>query len=145
AEGREPLWALGLTAAVAELGVLVASLDLVAPVFSVCVEGGAIWGFLLAAYLVVNLACALQSVLRSPTWRPRLPYYHWGLSLAGAALCLALMFITSWPCAAIALGMAATVYKYMEYQGAAQEWGEGLRGLSLSAAHFALLRLEEAP
>ncbi|XP_067171067.1 solute carrier family 12 member 6-like [Apteryx mantelli] len=135
-DGREPVWALGLTAAIAELGVLVASLDLVAPIFSV---------FLLTCYLAVNLACALQSLLRTPTWRPRLPYYHWGLSLAGAGLCLVLMFAASWSCAAIALGIAGTVYKYMEYQGAEKEWGDGLRGLSLSAAHFALLRLEETP
>ncbi|XP_068777762.1 solute carrier family 12 member 6-like [Struthio camelus] len=135
-DGREPVWALALTATISELGVLMASLDLVAPIFSV---------FLLTCYLAVNLACALQSLLRTPTWRPRLPYYHWGLSLAGAGLCLVLMFIASWSCAAIALGIAGTVYKYIEYQGAEKEWGDGLRGLSLSAAHFALLRLEEAP
>ena len=28
-------------------------------------------------YLFVNLACALQTLLRTPNWRPRFSYYHW--------------------------------------------------------------------
>ncbi|XP_021239084.1 solute carrier family 12 member 4-like [Numida meleagris] len=84
-------------------------------------------------------------MLPSPGWSPRCRLYHWALSLAGAALCLALMFVTCWFYALPALGMAGMIYKYLEYQGAASEWGEGLRALSLSAARFALLRLEEGP
>uniref|UniRef100_A0A8C7ALF1 Solute carrier family 12 member 6 n=1 Tax=Neovison vison TaxID=452646 RepID=A0A8C7ALF1_NEOVI len=91
----EPTWALLLTAAIAELGILIASLDLVAPILSM---------FFLMCYLFVNLACALQTLLRTPNWRPRFRYYH-----------------------------------------AEKEWGDGIRGLSLSAARFALLRLEEGP
>ncbi|KAB0395469.1 hypothetical protein E2I00_003206, partial [Balaenoptera physalus] len=94
----EPTWALLLTAVIAELGILIASLDLVAPILSM---------FFLMCYLFVNLACALQTLLRTPNWRPRFRYYHWEL--------------------------------------AEKEWGDGIRGLSLSAARFALLRLEEGP
>ncbi|KAM7074388.1 solute carrier family 12 member 6-like isoform 5-T7 [Ciconia maguari] len=92
--GRGRLWPLVATAAVAELGVLLGSLDLLAPVLSV---------FWLTSYLGVNLACALQGLLPTPGWSPRCRLYHWAQS----------------------------------------EWGEGLRGLSLSAARFALLRLED--
>lgn len=28
-------------------------------------------------YLFVNLACAVQTLLRTPNWRPRFKYYHW--------------------------------------------------------------------
>lgn len=28
-------------------------------------------------YGFVNLACVLQSLLRTPNWRPRFKYYHW--------------------------------------------------------------------
>lgn len=63
----EPTWALLLTAAIAELGILIASLDLVAPILSM---------FFLMCYLFVNLACALQTLLRTPNWRPRFRYYH---------------------------------------------------------------------
>ncbi|XP_075346857.1 solute carrier family 12 member 4-like isoform X2 [Mycteria americana] len=132
--GRGRLWPLVATAAVAELGVLLGSLDLLAPVLSV---------FWLTSYLGVNLACALQGLLPTPGWSPRCRLYHWGVSLAGAGLCLGLMLVTCWYCALLALGIGATAYKYLEYRGAQSEWGEGLRGLSLSAARFALLRLED--
>ncbi|XP_051981419.1 solute carrier family 12 member 6-like isoform X1 [Xyrauchen texanus] len=132
----EPTWALLLTAVLAELGILIASLDLVAPILSM---------FFLMCYLFVNLACALQTLLRTPNWRPRFSYYHWTLSFLGMMICLALMFISSWYYAIVAMVIAGMIYKYIEYHGAEKEWGDGIRGLSLSAARFALLRLEEGP
>uniref|UniRef100_A0A6Q2XY23 Uncharacterized protein n=1 Tax=Esox lucius TaxID=8010 RepID=A0A6Q2XY23_ESOLU len=132
----EPTWALLLTAVIAELGILIASLDLVAPILSM---------FFLMCYLFVNLACALQTLLRTPNWRPRFSYYHWALSFLGMIICLALMFISSWYYAIVAIVIAGMIYKYIEYHGAEKEWGDGIRGLSLSAARYALLRLEEGP
>lgn len=185
-------------------------------------------------YLFVNLACALQTLLRTPNWRPRFSYYHWythapadtetcavthsewsvilvsvcrTLSFLGMMICLALMFISSWYYAIVAMVIAGMIYKYIEYHGyvqrcfpsawkytcsvvktsvckivfiiwvsvfyifsvcpgivctcrnihatscllcimcvrAEKEWGDGIRGLSLSAARYALLRLEEGP
>ncbi|XP_069044803.1 solute carrier family 12 member 6-like isoform X2 [Lepisosteus oculatus] len=130
----EPTWALLLTALIAELGILIASLDLVAPILSM---------FFLMCYLFVNLACAVQTLLRTPNWRPRFSYYHWTLSFLGMSICLALMFISSWYYAIFAMVIAGMIYKYIEYHGAEKEWGDGIRGLSLSAARYALLRLEE--
>ncbi|KAG7462172.1 hypothetical protein MATL_G00199650 [Megalops atlanticus] len=132
----EPTWALLLTALIAELGILIASLDLVAPILSM---------FFLMCYLFVNLACALQTLLRTPNWRPRFSYYHWTLSFLGMTICLALMFMSSWYYAIVAMVIAGMIYKYIEYHGAEKEWGDGIRGLSLSAARYALLRLEEGP
>ncbi|XP_077445498.1 solute carrier family 12 member 6 isoform X3 [Stigmatopora argus] len=132
----EPTWALLLTALIAELGILIASLDLVAPILTM---------FFLMCYLFVNLACALQTLLRTPNWRPRFSYYHWSLSFLGMIICLALMFISSWYYAIVAIVIAGMIYKYIEYHGAEKEWGDGIRGLSLSAARYALLRLEEGP
>ncbi|XP_058868445.1 solute carrier family 12 member 6-like isoform X2 [Acipenser ruthenus] len=132
----EPTWALLLTALIAELGILIASLDLVAPILSM---------FFLMCYLFVNLACAVQTLLRTPNWRPRFTYYHWTLSFLGMSICLALMFISSWYYAIVAMVIAGMIYKYIEYNGAEKEWGDGIRGLSLSAARYALLRLEEGP
>uniref|UniRef100_A0A3P9IXB9 Solute carrier family 12 member 7b n=1 Tax=Oryzias latipes TaxID=8090 RepID=A0A3P9IXB9_ORYLA len=132
----EPTWALLLTAAICEIGILIASLDSVAPILSM---------FFLMCYLFVNLACAVQTLLRTPNWRPRFKYYHWTLSFLGMSLCLALMFISSWYYAIIAMVIAGCIYKYIEYRGAEKEWGDGIRGLSLNAARYALIRLEEAP
>ncbi|XP_044032330.1 solute carrier family 12 member 7 isoform X2 [Siniperca chuatsi] len=132
----EPTWALLLTAGICEIGILIASLDAVAPILSM---------FFLMCYLFVNLACAVQTLLRTPNWRPRFKYYHWALSFLGMSLCLALMFISSWYYAIVAMVIAGCIYKYIEYRGAEKEWGDGIRGLSLNAARYALIRLEEAP
>ena len=32
-------------------------------------------------YLFVNLACAVQTLLRTPNWRPRFKYYHWSVQV----------------------------------------------------------------
>ncbi|KAM8882213.1 solute carrier family 12 member 7 isoform 1-T1 [Synchiropus picturatus] len=132
----EPTWALLLTAGICEIGILIASLDAVAPILSM---------FFLMCYLFVNLACAVQTLLRTPNWRPRFKFYHWALSFLGMSLCLALMFISSWYYAIVAMAIAGCIYKYIEYRGAEKEWGDGIRGLSLNAARYALIRLEEAP
>uniref|UniRef100_A0A1A8P6W8 Solute carrier family 12 (Potassium/chloride transporters), member 7 n=1 Tax=Nothobranchius rachovii TaxID=451742 RepID=A0A1A8P6W8_9TELE len=132
----EPTWALLLTAGICEIGILIASLDSVAPILSM---------FFLMCYMFVNLACAVQTLLRTPNWRPRFKYYHWALSFLGMSLCIAIMFISSWYYALVAMVIAGCIYKYIEYRGAEKEWGDGIRGLSLNAARYALLRLEDAP
>uniref|UniRef100_A0AAY4CJ66 Uncharacterized protein n=1 Tax=Denticeps clupeoides TaxID=299321 RepID=A0AAY4CJ66_9TELE len=132
----EPTWALLLTACICESGILIASLDSVAPILSM---------FFLMCYMFVNLACALQTLLRTPNWRPRFKFYHWALSFLGMSLCLSLMFICSWYYAIVAMAIAGCIYKYIEFRGAEKEWGDGIRGISLSAARFALMRLEEGP
>ncbi|XP_028392858.1 solute carrier family 12 member 6-like [Dendronephthya gigantea] len=130
----EPTRALFLTVAIAEIGILVANLDAVAPIITM---------FFLMCYGFVNLACVLQSLLQTPNWRPRFKFYHWFASLIGLCLCLTLMFVSSWYYALVALIVAAGIYKYIEFQGAKKEWGDGIRGLALSAARYGLLRLEE--
>ncbi|KAL7831953.1 hypothetical protein AOLI_G00295010 [Acnodon oligacanthus] len=132
----EPTWALLLTAGICEVGILIGSLDFVAPVLSM---------FFLMCYLFVNLACAVQTVLRTPNWRPRFKFYHWSLSFLGMSLCLSLMFVSSWFYALVGMLIAGCIYKYIEYRGAEKEWGDGIRGLSLNAARYALIKLEEAP
>merc|ERR1712088_1138527 len=132
----EPVRALGITLVISEVAVLIGNVDEIAPLLSM---------FFLMCYGFVNLACALQTLLKTPNWRPGFKYYHWSLSLFGVCMCLAIMFMSSWYFALLAMGIAGVIYKYIEYRGAEKEWGDGLRGLALSAARFSLLRLEEGP
>ncbi|XP_031562034.1 solute carrier family 12 member 6-like [Actinia tenebrosa] len=132
----EPTRALLLTICISEIGILIANLDSVAPIITM---------FFLMCYAFVNLACVVQSLLKTPNWRPRFKYYHWFTSFLGVCLCVALMFISSWYYALVAMIIAAAVYKYIEFQGAKKEWGDGIRGLNLSAARYSLMRLEEGP
>ncbi|XP_043483393.1 solute carrier family 12 member 7 isoform X3 [Leptopilina heterotoma] len=132
----EPTRALIVTILICQCGILLGNVDLLAPLLSM---------FFLMCYGFVNLACALQTLLRTPNWRPRFKFYHWSLSFIGLSLCIAIMFMTSWYYALLAMGMAGLIYKYIEYRGAEKEWGDGIRGLALSAARYSLLRLEEGP
>ncbi|XP_067626916.1 solute carrier family 12 member 4 isoform X4 [Eurosta solidaginis] len=132
----EPTRALLLTVIICQCGILLGNVDLLAPLLSM---------FFLMCYGFVNLACAVQTLLRTPNWRPRFKFYHWGLSLLGLTLCISIMFMTSWYFALIAMGMAIVIYKYIEYRGAEKEWGDGIRGMALTAARYSLLRLEEGP
>ncbi|CAH1393152.1 unnamed protein product [Nezara viridula] len=132
----EPTRALLLTCLICQCGILLGNVDYLAPLLSM---------FFLMCYGFVNLACALQTLLRTPNWRPRFKYYHWSLSFIGLSLCIAVMFMSSWYYALAAMGMAGLIYKYIEYRGAEKEWGDGIRGLALSAARYSLLRLEEGP
>ncbi|XP_055916660.1 solute carrier family 12 member 6 isoform X2 [Eupeodes corollae] len=132
----EPTRALLLTIVICQCGILLGNVDLLAPLLSM---------FFLMCYGFVNLACAVQTLLRTPNWRPRFKFYHWSLSLIGLTLCISVMFMTSWYFALIAMGMAIVIYKYIEYRGAEKEWGDGIRGMALTAARYSLLRLEEGP
>ncbi|XP_057338633.1 solute carrier family 12 member 4 isoform X3 [Microplitis mediator] len=132
----EPTRALLLTIVICQCGILLGNVDYLAPLLSM---------FFLMCYGFVNLACALQTLLKTPNWRPRFKYYHWSLSFIGLSLCIAIMFMTSWYYALLAMGMAGLIYKYIEYRGAEKEWGDGIRGLALSAARYSLLKLEEGP
>ncbi|XP_024081059.1 solute carrier family 12 member 4 isoform X3 [Cimex lectularius] len=132
----EPTRALILTLCICQCGILLGNVDQLAPLLSM---------FFLMCYGFVNLACALQTLLRTPNWRPRFKYYHWTLSCIGLNMCIAVMFMSSWYFALVAMGMAGLIYKYIEYRGAEKEWGDGISGLALSAARFSLLRLEEGP
>lgn len=113
---------------------MVGNLDFIAPILTM---------FFLMCYMFLNLACTVQSLLRTPSWRPRFKYYHWTISMTGIFLCLLVMFLSSWLYTLCAMALAAFIYKYIEYRGAEKEWGDGIRGLALSAARFSLLRLEE--
>lgn len=103
----EPTWALLLTASICEIGIIIASLDAVAPILSMwvgliikiimtvlftrgwfffnCVPLSVcfpFFRFFLMCYMFVNLACALQTLLRTPNWRPRFKFYHWLVSVS---------------------------------------------------------------
>ena len=64
----EPVRALLFTLTISEIAVLIGNLDFIAPILTM---------FFLMCYMFVNLACTLQSLLKTPNWRPRWKFYHW--------------------------------------------------------------------
>ena len=73
--------------------------------------------FFLVCYLFVNLICVLQTILKTPNWRPRFRYYHWTLAVLGIILNFVLSIIAGWYFALAAFAIAAFIYKYIEYKG----------------------------
>ncbi|CAH8678104.1 unnamed protein product [Schistosoma rodhaini] len=96
-------------------------------------------------YGFVNLATMLNGFLKEPSWRPRFRFYHWFLSFVGLCLCIALMFISSWYYTIVAWALAFAIYKYIEFRGASKEWGDATRGLQMSTAKEAILKLGNKP
>lgn len=105
---NEPIRALLITTLIAECAILIGAIDHIAPVVDF---------FFLMCYAFVNIVCALQTLLKSPNWRPRFKFYHWSLSLLGALLCLFIMFATHWYYALVVIVLCASIYKYVEYKG----------------------------
>ncbi|XP_003367774.1 solute carrier family 12 member 6 [Trichinella spiralis] len=134
-KSNEPYRALLLVIVIAETAILIGGIDYIAPVVDL---------FFLLSYCFVNIACALQTLLKAPNWRPRFRFYHWSLAVLGALLNLFIMFSTYWHYAIVALTICGIVYKYIEYKGAKKEWGDGLRGLALSTAQYSLLQIEDS-
>ncbi|CAK5112750.1 unnamed protein product [Meloidogyne enterolobii] len=133
-KNNEPFLGLLITTFIAELAILLGAVDAIAEVLDF---------FFLMCYAFVNLICALHSLMGAPNWRPRFKYYHWSLSLAGAFLCFFIMFASCWYYALIACALTGTIYKYVEWKGAKQEWGDGLRGLALTTAQYSLMKVED--
>lgn len=73
--------------------------------------------FFLMCYLFINATCALQTILRTPSWRPRFRYYQWTLSVCGVVLNFMLAIMAGWYYALIAFSIAAFVYAYITYKG----------------------------
>lgn len=104
----EPFRGLLATFVIAEMGILIAFLDYVAPIVTM---------FFLMCYGFINFAVTLQSLLDTPHWRPSFKFYHWSLTLFGTALCLVSMFVCNWMYALAAITMAFLLYQYIEYKG----------------------------
>ncbi|VDK84015.1 unnamed protein product [Onchocerca ochengi] len=117
-----------VTAFIAEFAILLGAVDRIAEILDF---------FFLMCYAFVNLICALHSLLKVPNWRPRFRYYHWSLSLTGAALCFFIMFASRWQYAVFSIILTFAIYK------AKKEWGDGIRGLALSTAQYSLLKVED--
>ena len=49
--------------------------------------------------------------------------------------------MVGWQLVIIVFGIAVSLYKYIVYKGAEKEWGDGIRGLYLTTARYALYQI----
>jgi len=129
----EPRVGTFATLIVALGAVMLGELNVIAPILTM---------FFLASYLSVNLGAGLESLLRSPSFRPSFKI-HWSLSLLGAAGCLAVMLLINAVATLAAAVVIGGVFLWLQRQELRTTWGDVGRGVLLSITRTVLLRLND--
>ena len=130
----EPRIATLFTFAIAEVGVLLGSLDLIAPVLTM---------FFLATYGATNLACGLERWAATPSFRPSFKVPAW-VSLAGAFACFYVMSIINLPAMIAAVLFCLGLFVYAQSRTYGESFGDARHGLWAALVRVALLRLRDA-
>ncbi|OWK09735.1 hypothetical protein Celaphus_00006166 [Cervus elaphus hippelaphus] len=102
-KNNEPLRGYFLTFVIAMAFILIAELNTIAPIIS---------NFFLASYALINFSCFHASYAKSPGWRPAYGIYNMWVSLFGAVLCCAVMFVINWWAAVITYVIEFFLYIY---------------------------------
>ena len=87
--------------------IAIAELNVIAPIIS---------NFFLMSYALINYAVFAASLGRSPGWRPSFKYYNKWVSLFGALVCIAIMFLIEWWAALITIIIIGSLYKFVAYK-----------------------------
>jgi len=98
--------------------------------------------FFLTLYIMINLAAALEKLAGDPYYRPtiKLP---WGLSLAGCAGALVVMFLISPVTCVAAVVLEQVLYLFLRRRAFKSSWGDVRVGLWTAVARFSLMRLRD--
>ncbi|VDM96051.1 unnamed protein product [Thelazia callipaeda] len=98
------------------------------------VINGFVSNLFLAAYASVNYACFDASFAKAPGFRPSFRYYNMWLSLAGAGLCIIVMFIISWTFALLIFAFFLMILFYLSKKHLDVNWGS-----STSAVRYRII------
>jgi len=112
--GNDPRIATATAFLVAGAGILLGDLNLIAPVLSM---------FFLTSYGLLNISAGLEELTGPPSWRPtfRIP---WIVSLLGAFLCVAAMFMINAGATFVAGFVSGTVFFAMRRRSLKARWGD---------------------
>ncbi|XP_055845957.1 bumetanide-sensitive sodium-(potassium)-chloride cotransporter isoform X2 [Episyrphus balteatus] len=113
-KNNEPVRGYVLTFFIAIGFILIGELNLIAPLIS---------NFFLAAYMLINFSTFHASLAQPVGWRPTFKYYNMWLSLIGAVLCVAVMFLISWWTALITFVAVLALYLIVSYRKPDVNWG----------------------
>ncbi|XP_053611514.1 bumetanide-sensitive sodium-(potassium)-chloride cotransporter isoform X2 [Plodia interpunctella] len=122
---NEPVRGYVLTFIIATAFILIGGLNQIAPLIS---------NFFLAAYALINFATFHASLARPLGWRPTFRLYNMWLSLAGAVLCVGIMFVISWLTALVTFGCLLTLYLLVSYRKPDVNWGSTTQAQSYKTA-----------
>ncbi|KAG8456223.1 hypothetical protein GDO86_002136 [Hymenochirus boettgeri] len=120
-KNNEPLRGYLLTFLIALGFILIAELNVIAPIIS---------NFFLASYALINFSVFHASLAKSPGWRPAFRYYNMWVSLIGALLCCGVMFVINWWAALLTYVIVIGLYIYVTYKKPDVNWGSSTQALT---------------
>uniref|UniRef100_A0A8C8EVR4 Solute carrier family 12 member 2 n=1 Tax=Oncorhynchus tshawytscha TaxID=74940 RepID=A0A8C8EVR4_ONCTS len=124
-KNNEPLRGYILTFCIALAFILIAQLNIIAPIIS---------NFFLASYALINFSVFHASLANSPGWRPSFKFYNMWVSLAGAVLCCVVMFVINWWAALMTNVIVMGLYIYVSYKKPDVNWGSSTQALTYHQA-----------
>ncbi len=131
---NEPRRAIVLTFVIAQVCILLADLNTIAPLITM---------FFMLTYGLLNLATFYEAITKNPSYRPRFRYCHWSTSLAGALGCIAVMFLIDWRWAIVSIAGMTLLHQLIQRKEVEARWGDLQSGLLFERTRKNLLKLEE--
>ncbi|MEM1030368.1 MAG: Na-K-Cl cotransporter [Myxococcota bacterium] len=130
---REPRLGILATYALAQTGILLGDLDVIAPVLTM---------FFLATYGLINIASGLEKWAASPSYRPdfRVPA---PISLAGGIGCIYVMSIINLPAMVAAAVCCGVIYAIAQRKVLNTTYGDARHGIWAALVRSALQRLRK--
>ena len=132
-KSNEPRLAVALTFVIAQVCILSADLNSIAPLITM---------FFMITYGLLNLATFYEAITKNPSYRPRFRYCHWSTSLAGAVGCLGVMFLIDWRWALASICAMAILHQHITRKEVEARWGDLQSGLLYERTRRNLLKLE---
>ncbi len=127
----EPRIGTAFTFALAVITVILADLNIVAPILTM---------FFLTTYGVLNITAGLERFLGNPSFRPKFRV-HWMFSLIGAVGCTIVMFLINAAATGAAITIVLVIYFWLERQELRSAWGDVRTGIWFNLTRTGLLRL----
>lgn len=131
---NEPRVGTLLTFALAQVGILLGNLDVIAPILTM---------FFLATYGFTNLACGLEKWAASPSFRPDFSVPA-GVSLLGALACFYVMSVINLLAMVGALIISAVIYIIVQRKVLGTTYGDARHGIWSALVRSSLQRLRHA-
>lgn len=94
----------------------------------------------LTLYVAINLSAAIEKLIKSPSYRPRINV-PWYVSITGAIAAMVVMLLISPWAFVFAFGLEAVILTYLISKRMEQQWGDAAAGVWMRLSRFALLKL----
>ena len=131
----EPRRAVLVTASIAQVAILTADLNSIAPLITMA---------FLVTYGLLNLATFYEAITNNPSYRPQFRYCNSLTSLAGAIGCGLVMLLIDWRWALLASGLVAALHYYLTQADVNAKWGDLGSGILFERTRRNLLKLEDS-